>query len=227
MAGTALAAAKRAADLPGQARSQLSLGRVYGRLGRAEEAVAALEEALRLFAPADDGPGRALAHLALAAVHVREGRHESSARHARSAVELARAIGDRRAEASALTALGRARAHLGHPGEGLAHCRGSAALHRQSGDRYGEALAWEGVGDVQHLLGFPEQAAACYEQAVSLLTEHEAEGCHPAADAVRRKLRSVRETDRASDSGGVRGRDPARTGRAPRNARSAGLISLI
>ncbi|MFJ9122410.1 BTAD domain-containing putative transcriptional regulator [Streptomyces sp. NPDC102394] len=227
MAGTALAAAKRAADLPGQARSQLSLGRVYGRLGRAEEAVAALEEALRLFAPADDGPGRALAHLALAAVHGREGRHESSARHARSAVELARAIGDRRAEASALTALGRARAHLGHLGEGLAHCRGSAALHRQSGDRYGEARAWEGVGDVQHLLGFPEQAAACYEQAVSLLTEHAAEGCHPAADAVRGKLRSVRETDRASDSGGVRGRDPARTGRAPRNARSAGLISLI
>ncbi|MEU9397594.1 BTAD domain-containing putative transcriptional regulator [Streptomyces sp. NPDC048324] len=228
VAGTALAAARRAADLPGQARSQLSLGRVYGRLGRAEEAVAALEEALRLFAPADDGPGRALAHLALAAVHGREGRHESSARHARSAVELARAIGDRRAEASALTALGRARARLGHLGEGLAHCRGSAALHRQLGDRYGEARAWEGVGDVQHLLGFPEQAAACYEQAVSLLNEHPAEGGHPAADAIRGKLRGpVRETGHASDSGGVRGRDPARTGRAPRSARSAGLISLI
>ncbi|MFH8467179.1 BTAD domain-containing putative transcriptional regulator [Streptomyces sp. NPDC017991] len=166
-------AARRAGDLPGVARTRHSLGRVHALLGRQEEALTALREALDLFTACGDLRGAARVHRDLAVRDDEQGHHEGSLRHARSARELYERAGDRRGEAHASYEVGRAHERLGAVDEAMSCYDRSARLNRELDDPLGEATAWDALGDVHRRQGYGDQARACYERASTLLTEHD------------------------------------------------------
>ncbi|MFJ2261098.1 BTAD domain-containing putative transcriptional regulator [Streptomyces sp. NPDC087844] len=166
-------AARRAGDLPGVARTRHSLGRVHALLGRQEEALTALREALDLFTVCGDLCGAARVHRDLAVRDDEQGRHEGSLRHACSARELYARAGDRRGEAHASYEVGRAHERLGAVDEAMSCYDRSARLNRELDDPLGEATAWDALGDVHRRQNYGDQARACYERASALLTEHD------------------------------------------------------
>lgn len=100
-AAQALAAARTARDLPGQARAQMLRGQVYVDLKQLPEAVSAWQNALRAWEQVKDGPGQVEA-LAWLAVLRRQSRPAEAAARFKQAAEVANAE-SRRPAATATT----------------------------------------------------------------------------------------------------------------------------
>jgi tetratricopeptide (TPR) repeat protein len=165
---TALAAAQRAADLTGQARSHLNLGSAHARLGSGQAACTHLRQALELYEKTGDPIGQARVHLVLAVALGAQGRHREALGHAGLTLELHRSAGVVSGEATGLRVTGWNHARAGNQQQALTCCEQALRLHRELGDRHGEAMTWDCLGYAQHRLGRYHQAAASYHNALSI-----------------------------------------------------------
>ncbi|MCW6005691.1 tetratricopeptide repeat protein [Micromonospora sp. CPCC 205371] len=168
---TALAAARRLAERSAQAQAHSSLGRVYNRLARYDEAEAHLRQALRVFGELGDDVGRARSYHNLSEVAERRGRYDEALISTKAALNLCRANGHRLGQANTLTTIGWYHMLLGRHRYGLAYCRKALPLHQELGDRHGEAACWDSLGYAHHHLGQHEEALACYRRALKMCRE--------------------------------------------------------
>ncbi|MFC7546074.1 BTAD domain-containing putative transcriptional regulator [Plantactinospora sp. GCM10030261] len=164
----ALAAARSLADLPGQAQAHTSLGRVYQRFARYDDADAHLRRALDIFGDLRDDAGRARVHYNRAQVSERRGRYVDALRHAQASLELCRASGHRLGEANTLTTIGWYHSRLGRHREALTYCEVALALHQEIGDPHGEAACWDNLGHAHQHLGRYDEALACFRRALAM-----------------------------------------------------------
>ncbi len=163
----ALAATERLGDRSGQAHAHRCLARVYGRLGRDEEADTHLRRALDLYREVGDRVGQARTCLNLSMTAERGGRYGDAMRHDREAYELFAAAGDRHGQGLALNQIGCDHLLLGDPDQALAECGRALAVFEEFDDLASQAAAWDSLGAAHHALRQTARAVACYEQALA------------------------------------------------------------
>jgi tetratricopeptide (TPR) repeat protein len=168
---TAVDAAVRLADAPGEARARRGLALACGRLGHYDEAQAQHRQALALFDDLGDHTGQAHSHRGLAWTFGLQGRDREALWHSQRALDLYRVAGDRVGQARALNSIGWDHAQLGDHAQALAYCRRALALLEATGHRYGQAETWDSLGYAHHHLRHHQQALACYRRALDLYRE--------------------------------------------------------
>jgi DNA-binding SARP family transcriptional activator/tetratricopeptide (TPR) repeat protein len=164
---TALDAAVRLGDQPGQANSHRILGLARSQLGQQDEAYEHLTRALDLYRELDDPIGQATTHRGLASV-VRPQDCEAALHHAEQALALCRAANDANGEGNALNEVGWRTALLGDYQRALDHCQQALALLEKVGNRRGQAATWDSLGYAHHHLGDHHRAIECYRRAADL-----------------------------------------------------------
>jgi DNA-binding SARP family transcriptional activator/tetratricopeptide (TPR) repeat protein len=170
---TALVAAVRLADLPGQAYAHRILGRALTRLRRYDDADPHYRQALTLCRQLADHIGQAHTHLNLAWLHEQRRNHHDALDDARHALDLYRAANHRAGQASALNQIGWYHAQLDDHAAALTHCQQALELQQETGHRHGQASTWHSLGYAHHHLGDHERAGFCYRKAIDLHREND------------------------------------------------------
>ena len=165
---TALAAAQRAADRAGEARSHRDLGYACVRLGLYAEARYNLSRALVLHAGMHDRVGQARARYALAQAAEEEHCYAEALGHAERALSLYSAAGHRAGQGRALNAVGWYRAHLGDTAAAVEFCRQALVIQRDLGDGQAQADTLDSLGYACLRLGQRAQAVSYYRSASEL-----------------------------------------------------------
>ncbi|MFI9006591.1 BTAD domain-containing putative transcriptional regulator [Actinosynnema sp. NPDC053489] len=162
----ALAAARRAGDLAGEARLLAGLGWLRYEQDRFEESETYYREALDAHRRSGDEQGEATTLLALSAVQRERGELDA----ARESLETAlSALREPSLVAQATHGLGRVLTEQGDLAGGLAACERTLAAYRAIGDRRGEAIALRSIGIVHRAAGRWAEAAECCARAVEVL----------------------------------------------------------
>jgi tetratricopeptide (TPR) repeat protein len=144
------------------------LGRVYGRLGRFEDAADRLAEALALGVGVV-GPEREASMLnSIAVVYGRLGRFPEAVEHFERARLAYRRGGDRASEGKTLGNLGIVHAELGDYRRAVEHFAGALELARAVGDRIGEGDALSNLAHANYLLGNYADAAQQHQRALEI-----------------------------------------------------------
>ena len=165
---TALAAARRATDHVGEARSHRDLGYACVRLGSYAEARYHLGRALVLYAGMDDRIGQARALYALAQAEEEEHCYAEALQHAERALSLYGAAGHRAGEGRARNAVGWYRAHLGDAAGAVEFCRQALVIQRDLDDGPAQADTLDSLGYAYLRLGQRARAIRCYRSAIEL-----------------------------------------------------------
>ena len=155
-------------DPAARTRAYRLIGRAYAELGRHEEAIDHLHQALAL---ADRGPDlfeQAHSHRQLAWAWERWGDDRKALHHARRALNLYRMLDEPIWEANALNQVGWYAAHLGDYDTAREHCEAALTLHRRHDNPDGEANTQDSLGYIDHHTGDHERAIEHYEQALTL-----------------------------------------------------------
>jgi DNA-binding SARP family transcriptional activator/tetratricopeptide (TPR) repeat protein len=168
---TAMTAAQRLGDVPGQANTHRAMGFVIGRLGRTKEAQEHLLRALELFDEMGDLTGQARVHRYMAYLANGDGGHEQALDHYQQAYGFYRSAGLLSGQASVFNEVGWTHILLGDYEEALTQCRKALAMDQQIGDRNGEAATWDSLGYAHHHLRQYKQALASYGHALDLYRE--------------------------------------------------------
>jgi tetratricopeptide (TPR) repeat protein/transcriptional regulator with XRE-family HTH domain len=168
---TALAAAREAGDLPGQAGVLDELGLLQQLTSDYRAAAVTLTEAIGLFGELGDLPGQAygLNHLGLVQVDVAD--YPAAAASHRQALALAREAGDRLAEAVSLIDLGMVQQMTGDYQAATACYEEALPLARSASSTFDEADALCELGAVRRLTGDYPGATACEQQALDLFRQ--------------------------------------------------------
>ena len=161
---TALSAAHRAGDRPGQAGTLDELGLLQQLRGDYPAATATLAQAAALYRDLGDQPGQAHALNHLGLVHQDTGDYQAAAACHRQALALARAAGDPLAEAVSLTDLGQVQQLTGDYPAAVASHRQALAMFRSLGSRFDEADALCQLGFAARAMGDYPAAAAYLQQ---------------------------------------------------------------
>ncbi|MFL6073819.1 MAG: tetratricopeptide repeat protein [Mycobacteriales bacterium] len=165
----ALAAARRAGDLPGQAQMHNDLSAYRWRIGDYDMAIASLEESLAIRRAIGDrrAQGACLANIGL--VRAEQGDYERALTDLRDGIALTREIGDPRGEAHALTSIGDIHLRMGSYDEAIPCFEMSLAIFRELGDLRGEAISLHNLGaacvrrgDARDALPYLEESLAGY-----------------------------------------------------------------
>jgi tetratricopeptide (TPR) repeat protein/transcriptional regulator with XRE-family HTH domain len=164
----ALGAAKRLADVAGQARANRGIGGALEVLGRHAEAKNHVQRALDQYARVGDKVGQAHAHSNLALLLGEQGDYRAAIRHAQDALGLYRATGNLAWSANMLSNIGWYMSQLGEHREALKLCEEAVATQERVGEGYGLAGGLDSLGYAHHHLDHYEQAAACYQRAIDL-----------------------------------------------------------
>jgi DNA-binding SARP family transcriptional activator/tetratricopeptide (TPR) repeat protein len=167
----ALASARKQADRLGQGHLHMSLGRVYSRRGRVDDAEAHLRQALEVFDGLGDGAGQAETHMTFAAFFERQGQHRDALFHAQRGLDLFSEAGLRAAQGKALNAVGWHYARLGDHKEALAHCQRGLRLQQELGDHRAQSHTWDSLGYAHFHLGHHSVAMMCFQQALDLMRD--------------------------------------------------------
>jgi tetratricopeptide (TPR) repeat protein len=163
---TALTAAKRAGDRPGQAGALNHLGILHQLTGDFR-AAASLAQAEELYRDLGDQPGQARTLTQLAFLRSQAGDYPAATAISRRALALACGSGDRLSRADALNCLGMVQQETGDY-TAAAALRQALALFRGLGYRLGEANALTDLGVVQQETADYPAAAASLRQALAL-----------------------------------------------------------
>jgi DNA-binding SARP family transcriptional activator/tetratricopeptide (TPR) repeat protein len=165
---TALAAAQKAADRPGQSRAHHGLALAYLEMGRLDESVRQLWSALDLAAGLGDLAGQARAHTSIAFVRGQQGHLADAVVHAERALGLYREAGFPGGQARALNNAGWAYAQAGDHRRALEYCQEGLGLLTGLGDQQGQAVTLDSLGYVHEKLGDHRRAVECYGSAAAL-----------------------------------------------------------
>ena len=168
---TALAAARRAGDRPGQALALRQLGILAWQSGDLPAAAASLTQAAALYDEAGDRPGQAYALDHLGMVQQLTGDYPAALASRQQALAIARGSGDPLAEAMALNHLADAQHMTGDYPAAAASATKALTLMRSLSHRSGEADALSQLGVVQRDTGDYPAAAASLTQALALHRE--------------------------------------------------------
>ncbi|WP_219664355.1 AfsR/SARP family transcriptional regulator [Streptomyces bambusae] len=169
----ALAAARAAGNLRGQAAMYEQLGAVALRLRNVPEAVEKGETALGLYARAQDAHGRAIVLNNLGLVDRIRGDVEQGARRLREALRLSREVGDISLESYALQSLAQCALDEGRPQEGLELSREAVRIREAlSFDGRGTALATHRLASAYLALGRLEEAEEAFAAVVRIVEEN-------------------------------------------------------
>jgi tetratricopeptide (TPR) repeat protein len=164
---TALVAARRAGDRPGQARALMLLFYVQFWTGDSA-AGAAAEQALALFRELGDRLGQGDALTGLGMVHWLTGHYPAAATCHQQALDMFRDLGDQYGQADVLVSLSNLHCLTGDYPAARACAEQALALSRDAGYRGGQASALHCRGMVQRLTGDYEAATASQQQALEL-----------------------------------------------------------
>ena len=168
---TALAAAVRAADLPGQAVIHRDLGHALTQLGSFGDAHDHLGQALALLRQLGDSAGQGHARLILGRAFEFQARPREALSQARQALAFYQAAGHRAGQGNAISNAGWYHSVLGEYEQALACYRQALTLHREIDNRDGECCTWDCLGDTYRHLGRHDQALACYRHSTRLFRE--------------------------------------------------------
>ncbi|MFL6144228.1 MAG: ATP-binding protein [Labedaea sp.] len=176
----AVSAARQHGDRAGEAGALVSLGDLYQRTGRYEQAVDHFESALTIARDVSDVDieGRALFHLGF--VCLLSGRYEQGGEYNRQALICWRTSGNRFGEVRALGNLGCAYQMTGQLDLAADQFGQTLALCRDLDDSEGEARVLDDLGTIYRLTGELERAAEHHSQALAVLREvgdREGEAC--------------------------------------------------
>jgi tetratricopeptide (TPR) repeat protein/transcriptional regulator with XRE-family HTH domain len=164
---TALAAARRAGDRPGQARALKLLSDMLFLTGDSA-AGAAAEQALALFRDLGDRAGQGDALNGLAMVHRLTGHYPAAATCHQQALDLFRDLGNQRGQYDALNNLSHLHCLTGNYPAARACVEQALELSRAAGHRGAQAGALSYLGMVQRLTGDYEAATASQQQSLDL-----------------------------------------------------------
>ena len=165
---TALDAARRAGDRPGQAGTLDELGLLQQLTGNYAAATAALAQATALYTELGDQRGQAYALNHLGLVHQDTGDYQAATASHQQALALARATGDRLAEAVSITDLGQVQQLTGDYHAAVASHRRALAMFQSLNSPFDLADATCQLGFDEWLMGNYEAAAAWHRQALDL-----------------------------------------------------------
>ncbi|GIG93116.1 AfsR/SARP family transcriptional regulator [Plantactinospora endophytica] len=161
---TALRAAYRLAERNAEAHAHRALGRAWVRVGRDDEALSHLRQALDLLTALGDQIGQARTHLNLGWMFGQSDRSQEALVHVRRGLALYEATGNAAMQAHALNSLGWNQAHVGDYHEALASCRQALAMLERLRDHRGQAHTWDSLGYIYRQLGDQEQTVRCYQR---------------------------------------------------------------
>jgi tetratricopeptide (TPR) repeat protein/transcriptional regulator with XRE-family HTH domain len=165
---TALKAARRAGDRPGQAGALDELGLLQQLTGDYAAATATLAQAVALYAEFGDQRGQAYALNHLGLVHQDRGDFQAATASHQRARALAREAGDRLAEAVSITDLGQVQQLTGDYPAAIASHRQALAMFQSLNSPFDQADATCQLGFDEWALGNYAAAAAWHRQALDL-----------------------------------------------------------
>lgn len=161
-------AARRIADVRGQALAHLGLGGGCSWGVRDDAAADHLEKALLIFSGLGDLAGQGLTRIEQGILCERSGRRDEAIERYEQAFVLCRAAGHRTGQSLALNNIAWICAQSGTPGRAVGLCREALELLRGVGDRPIEAAVLDTLGYAfQHVAEY-RRALAAYAEAVEL-----------------------------------------------------------
>ncbi|MEV6620309.1 tetratricopeptide repeat protein [Amycolatopsis sp. NPDC051106] len=146
-----------------------NLGHAYTHLGRHEESIKNLHQALELAAQHDKPIHEAHVHRMLAWDWGRQGSNRRALAHAVRALDLYRVLDLPAWEANAFNTVGWYAAQLADYDTARTYCQTALALHRRHDNSDGEANTLDSLGYIARRTGDHKQAIHYYRQACSLL----------------------------------------------------------
>jgi DNA-binding SARP family transcriptional activator/tetratricopeptide (TPR) repeat protein len=167
----ALQAAERLGDPNAQVLAHRGLARVYTELGRHDDGLGHLEEALTLSGQLADQTATAQVHLDLARSYTRHEHPRRALEHATAGLVAFQAAGDIPGQAQGLNQVGWCHALLGEHQDAIACCQRALTLFQQLNNRWGEAGTWDSLGYAHHRRGQFNDAVGCYQHALDLYRE--------------------------------------------------------
>jgi tetratricopeptide (TPR) repeat protein/transcriptional regulator with XRE-family HTH domain len=165
---TALNAARRAGDRPGQAGTLDELGLLQQLTGDYAASTATLAQAVARYAELGDQRGQAYALNHLGLVHQDTGDYQAAATCHRQAMALARKAGDRLAEAVSITDLGQVQQLTGNYRAATASHKQALAMFQSLDSPFDEADALTQLGFDECALGNYAAATAWHRQSLAL-----------------------------------------------------------
>lgn len=164
----AMDAANHMSDRDTRSYAYQRLGHANAMLGRHEQAITHLHQALGLAEPHHDLARQAHIHFTLAQAWELQADHRQALQHAHRALDLYRVLNQPAREAVALNQVGWFAACLGDFDTARAHCQAALALHRHHRNPNGEAAALHSLAFIDHHTGHHRQAVDRYRQALTL-----------------------------------------------------------
>lgn len=159
---------RQAGDRLGQARVANNLAFCYRFLGRYDEEVAVLLDALELQRQIRRPYGEAIALCNLGEAYIELGRYDDAIVRSKEALAAAREIGEVRLEGYALYNLGRANLDLGRAADAAELIEQALTIHRRVGDRYGEGQDLQHMGTAYTQVGRHADARKCWTAAQAI-----------------------------------------------------------
>jgi DNA-binding SARP family transcriptional activator/tetratricopeptide (TPR) repeat protein len=166
---TALHAAERDGDLPGQGHVLTSLAEANFHLGRPAETVRCLERAQAIYTDLGYTTEHAYLHTSFGEIFAHQGEPQRALEQHEKALELYREAGHRRGEARAIADIGAAQSGLGDYEEAVPRLEWGIALAQQISTRHQEGKVRTDLGIVRSKLGQQDEAVEQFKQALILI----------------------------------------------------------
>ena len=165
---TAVSAARRAGDRPGEAGTLDELGLLQQLTADYPAATMTLAQAVELYSELGDKPGQAYALNHLGLVHQDTGDYQAAAACHQEAIALARDANDPLAEAVSVTDLGQVQQLTGDHVAAIASHKRALAMFRRLGSTFDEADALCQLGFARYTMGDYAASAANSREALEL-----------------------------------------------------------
>jgi tetratricopeptide (TPR) repeat protein len=164
----ALDAAAHLPDPTPRIHAHRRLGDAYAALGRHEEGIAHLHQALALAEEHHNPDQQARTHHVLAWASEQRGDDRQALEHATRARDLFRALDQPVGEAETLNAMGWYAARLGDYDTARIHCQAALIQNRHHHNPNGEADTLDSLGYIAYHTGHHQQAIGYHQQALTL-----------------------------------------------------------
>ena len=153
-----------------------SIGEVYRGIGKPEEALKYLIQALPISREVGDRGVEATTLNNIGNAYFGMGKPEEALKYFIQALPILREVGARGREATTLNNIGTVYEGVGKPEEALKYFNQALPIRREVGDRGGEATTLNNIGNAYFGIGKPEEALKYFIQALPILREVGARG---------------------------------------------------
>jgi tetratricopeptide (TPR) repeat protein len=168
VAQAALAAARKAADVPGEAEALNNVAVAYRALGVPDLAAGAAMQSADRAAAAGDGQAEARAHNTAGLIASDNGRFPEALEHHLKALAIRERIDDRAGISYSLNNLGNIYRNTQNYERALEYHERSLAIKAELGDRRSEAYSHHNIGLVYRAMDDPPRALAAFDRALAI-----------------------------------------------------------